>query len=228
MSEYEYDRENYPHHHHHRREESPYREEYVVQQAVYPQPPAPYVAPQPYTADPYRQEYAVQESEAVYAQPPAPYGQPQPYAGSYGAPVPNGTSSYGEGYPASAGPYGTYGNYPPAAVTSTATEYYQEQRTEENAYERAKLEERKHKREEEFAEVGALASGGFAMYERHEVKTDPENARRHRLEEEVAAGLGLGAGGYALYERHERKESKEETEAWEKLEGHKKHHGFFG
>ncbi|KAL5227694.1 hypothetical protein ABZP36_015959 [Zizania latifolia] len=70
-----------------------------------------------------------------------------------------------------------------------------------------KREEREHKNRERLGEVGALASGAFALYEGHRAKKDPANAQRHRIEQGVAAVAALGAGGYAYHEHHEQKEA---------------------
>ncbi|MCL8600347.1 hypothetical protein NAB79_19115 [Proteus mirabilis] len=84
-------------------------------------------------------------------------------------------------------------------------------------------EEEEHKKKEHKGELGAMAAGAFALYEKHEAKKDPEHAHRHKLEEEIAAAAAVGAGGYAFHEKHERKEAKEEDE-----EAHgKKHHHLF-
>ncbi|EPS59139.1 hypothetical protein M569_15671, partial [Genlisea aurea] len=62
-----------------------------------------------------------------------------------------------------------------------------------------------HGRKEHLGELGAVAAGAFALYEKHKAKTDPEHERRHRIEEGVAAAAALGAGGYAWHEHHEKK-----------------------
>ncbi|KAH6800142.1 hypothetical protein C2S52_000606 [Perilla frutescens var. hirtella] len=84
-------------------------------------------------------------------------------------------------------------------------------------------EEKHHKRKEHLGEMGALAAGAFALYEKHEAKKDPVNKQRHKIEEEVAAAAAVGAGGYAFHEHHEKKEAKEEEE---RVCGKKKHHLF--
>uniref|UniRef100_A0A0E0KQL2 SET domain-containing protein n=1 Tax=Oryza punctata TaxID=4537 RepID=A0A0E0KQL2_ORYPU len=103
--------------------------------------------------------------------------------------------------------------------------------------EKYRKEEKEHKNKERLGEVGALAAGAFAMYERHQAKKDPENAQRHRIEEGVAAVAALGSGGFAFHEHHDKKEAKqaakdaeeeeEESGSGRGGEGKKKHH-FFG
>ncbi|BFI32032.1 hypothetical protein MPTK2_4g01980 [Marchantia polymorpha subsp. ruderalis] len=92
-------------------------------------------------------------------------------------------------------------------------------------FDHARSEERKHKKEEHHAELGALAAGAFAMHEHHKAKSEGEDSGRHKLEGEIAGGLGVGAVGYALYEHHEKKKEKKEMEELEKR-GHEKH-GWF-
>ncbi|XP_059077612.1 abscisic stress-ripening protein 5-like [Cryptomeria japonica] len=93
----------------------------------------------------------------------------------------------------------------------------------EDKYEKARKEEKHHKHLEEGGELGTGAAGGFAMYEKHEAKKDPENAHRHKIEEEIAAAAAVGGGGAVFHEHHEKKEDKKEEE-----EAHgKKHHHFF-
>lgn len=76
---------------------------------------------------------------------------------------------------------------------------------------------------EHVGELGTVAAGGYALYEKHEAKKDPENARRHKIEEEIAAAAAVGSGGYAFHERHEKKEDKEEAE---EAGGKHRHHLF--
>ncbi|WP_216075783.1 hypothetical protein, partial [Acinetobacter indicus] len=85
-------------------------------------------------------------------------------------------------------------------------------------------QEKHAKRKEHLGELGAAAAGGFALYERHEAKKDPEHAHKHKIEEEILATAAVGAGGYAFHEKHEKKEFKKEEKEGE---GGKKHH-FFG
>jgi hypothetical protein len=75
---------------------------------------------------------------------------------------------------------------------------------------------------EHVGELGALAAGGYALYERNEVKTDPEHARRHTIEEEVAAATAVASGGYTLHERNQKKEQQKEASG-----GRKHHRRFF-
>ncbi|KAF0893610.1 hypothetical protein E2562_028024 [Oryza meyeriana var. granulata] len=70
-----------------------------------------------------------------------------------------------------------------------------------------KREEREHRQRERMGEIGALASGAFALYEGHQAKKDPANAQRHRIEQGVAAVGALGAGGYAYHEHREQKDA---------------------
>ncbi|KAJ7523969.1 hypothetical protein O6H91_18G071000 [Diphasiastrum complanatum] len=103
------------------------------------------------------------------------------------------------------------------------TKGYNEDSREERG-EKFKEEEAKQKKYERLAEAEALGTGGFALYEGHEVKKDPENAGRHRLEEEIAGAGAAGGAGFGLFEHHQKKNSEEEEE---ELEGKKKH-GWFG
>ncbi|KAH6782523.1 hypothetical protein C2S51_007816 [Perilla frutescens var. frutescens] len=92
-----------------------------------------------------------------------------------------------------------------------------------NDYEKYEEEEKHHKKKEHLGEMGAMAAGAFALYEKHEAKKDPENKHRHKIEEEVAAAAAVGAGGFAFHEHHDKKEAKEEEE---RAEGKKHHHLF--
>lgn len=115
----------------------------------------------------------------------------------------------------------TYGD---EQVTETADVYAVENvGSSELDYEKAMKEEKKHKREEHLGEMGTVAAGAFAMYEKHEAKKDPEHAHRHKIEEEVAAAAAVGAGGFVFHEHHEKKDSKKEAE---EAEGKKHHHIF--
>lgn len=71
---------------------------------------------------------------------------------------------------------------------------YNYQQNQSGDYERFQKVENHEKRMEHLGEVGAVAAGAFALYEKHEVKADPEHARRHKLEEEATA-VGVVAGG---------------------------------
>ncbi|CAK9191559.1 unnamed protein product [Sphagnum troendelagicum] len=90
----------------------------------------------------------------------------------------------------------------------------------------AETHKRTHKREEVVGGLGALAAGAFAVYERHEMEEDPENAARHKLEMEVAAGVAVTGAGVGLYGHHEKEEAEEDREELE--EGPEKKHGWFG
>jgi hypothetical protein len=68
-----------------------------------------------------------------------------------------------------------------------------------------KKEEKTHKNRERMGEVGALATGAFAIYEGYEAKKDPAHAQRHQIEAGVAGAAALGAGGYAFHEHREQK-----------------------
>ncbi len=103
------------------------------------------------------------------------------------------------------------------------TDMYGAGNAQSGEYEKALKEEKHHKNLEHVGEAGALATGGFALYEKREEKKDPENARRHKIEEEVAAAAAVGEGGYAFHEDHDKKESKEEAEG---TDGKKHHHLF--
>ncbi|BBN07215.1 hypothetical protein MPTK1_4g01990 [Marchantia polymorpha subsp. ruderalis] len=92
-------------------------------------------------------------------------------------------------------------------------------------FDHAKSEEKKHKKEQHHAELGALAAGALAMHEHHKAKSEGEDSGRHKLEGKIAGGLGVGAVGYALHEHHEKKKEKKEMEELEK-HGHEKH-GWF-
>jgi len=104
-----------------------------------------------------------------------------------------------------------------------SVDMYGEGNAQSYEYDNALKEEKHHKHMEELAEAGALATGGFALHEKHEEKKDPENAHRHKLEEELAAAAAVGEGGYGFHEHHDKKESEEEVE---EVHG-KKHHHFF-
>ncbi|CAM6116257.1 unnamed protein product [Calypogeia fissa] len=84
-------------------------------------------------------------------------------------------------------------------------------------------QEKKDTRREDEAGLGGLAAGADALYERHEVKADPEHAGRHKLEEEVAGGGAVAAEGGAVYERHEKKDEEQQIDD---STGEKKH-GWF-
>ncbi|XP_057870348.1 abscisic stress-ripening protein 1-like [Cryptomeria japonica] len=58
----------------------------------------------------------------------------------------------------------------------------------------AEEEAKKHKHREHMAEMGALATGAFALYEGHEAKVDPQHAGRHKMEAEIAGAAAVGAG----------------------------------
>ncbi|KAJ7523976.1 hypothetical protein O6H91_18G071600 [Diphasiastrum complanatum] len=136
------------------------------------------------------------------------YGEDYERQGRYESDTPSG---YGRN-----SNQGTYGS------SESYTEDYTEERNEERV-EKFKKEEAGHKKYEHFAEAEALAAGGYALYERHEVKKDPEHAGRHKLEEEFAGAAAAGGAGFGLYEHHAEKKSEREEE---ELEGKKKH-GWF-
>lgn len=83
--------------------------------------------------------------------------------------------------------------------------------SEATPYEKAMKEEKHDKRMEHLGELGAVAAGTFALYEKHKAKKDPENAHRHKIEEEIAATAAVGAGGYAFHEHHKKKAAKKEV-----------------
>lgn len=99
---------------------------------------------------------------------------------------------------------------------------YQQNQSGDN-YGRARQEEIHDKRMEHVGELGAMAAGGYALYEKHEVKADPEHARRHRIEEEVAAAGAVASGGYALHEHNQIKK----LHGKEASGGRKHHRRFF-
>jgi len=139
--------------------------------------------------------------------------------GPYGSQQP---SEYGGGYPQSGAPAG----YPPQYESSSTMTYTTTAPPDSKADAEARAAlEKSQKKHEHLAEFGALASGAFALYEQHKVKTDPENAQRHRIEESVAGVAALGTGGYAVYEHHQvSTEHKADAAA---NPDQKKHHGFF-
>lgn len=91
-------------------------------------------------------------------------------------------------------------------------------------YDKARKDEKHHKRMEHLGEMGAVAAGAFAMHEKHQVKKDPENAHRHKIEEKIAAAVAVGAGAYAVHEHHKREESKKKAK---EIHGKKHHHHLF-
>ncbi|WP_139160225.1 hypothetical protein, partial [Acinetobacter baumannii] len=99
------------------------------------------------------------------------------------------------------------------------------QQDQSGDYDRAQQELKSDKRKEHLGEFGALAAGGYGLYEKHEIKKDPENARRHKIEEEVAAAAAVGGGGYAFHEHHNKKQDEEEAEEAEG--GRKQRHHLF-
>eukprot|EP01018_Ginkgo_biloba_P000182 Gb_18966 [translate_table: standard] len=142
------------------------------------------------------------------------------YGGAYGSSDYNTGSGYndtGSGYNDTGSGYG-YGE----KVTETTV--YATEDSSQDDYEKAMKEEKHHKRMEHVGELGTMAAGAYAMYEKHEAKKDPEHAHRHKIEEEVAAAAAVGAGGYAFHEHHEKKEDKEEAE---EASGKKHHHHLF-
>ncbi|CAM6099168.1 unnamed protein product [Calypogeia fissa] len=84
-------------------------------------------------------------------------------------------------------------------------------------------QEKTDRRREDEAGLGGLAAGGVALYERHEMKADPEHAGRHKLEEELAGGGAVGLEGGALYERHEKKDEEKQVAE----DSGEKKHGWF-
>jgi len=100
---------------------------------------------------------------------------------------------------------------------------YQQDQSED--YDRARQEVKGDKRKEHLGEFGAMAAGGYALYEKHESKKDPEHAGRHKIEEEVAAAAAVGGGGYAFHEHHEKKQDEETAEEAEG--GRKQRHHLF-
>jgi len=87
---------------------------------------------------------------------------------------------------------------------------------EATPYEKAVKKEKHDKRMEHLGELGTVAAGTFALYEKHQAKKDPENAHKHKIAEEIAATAAVGAGGYVFHEHHKKKESHKEV----------KHHNF--
>ncbi|GAQ81561.1 hypothetical protein KFL_000840040 [Klebsormidium nitens] len=76
-------------------------------------------------------------------------------------------------------------------------------------------------------ELGALAGGAVALWERHEEKEDPEHYGRHKTEETIAEAALVGGLGTALYEHHEKNDDEERVEKYGKRDEEKKH-GWFG
>lgn len=105
-----------------------------------------------------------------------------------------------------------------AASYNGGSDYRQGQLGEN--YGRTRMEEKDDTRMEHVGELGAMTAGGFALFEKHEAKTDPVHARRHRIEEEVAAAAAVSSAGYALHENHQKKASG-------KASGGRKHHRRF-
>uniref|UniRef100_A0ACD5XII7 Uncharacterized protein n=1 Tax=Avena sativa TaxID=4498 RepID=A0ACD5XII7_AVESA len=70
-----------------------------------------------------------------------------------------------------------------------------------------KKEEKTHQNRERMGEVGALATGAFALYEGYEAKKDPAHAQKHKIEAGLAGAAALGAGGYAYHEHREQKQA---------------------
>nr|ABR18403.1 unknown [Picea sitchensis] len=109
----------------------------------------------------------------------------------------NVSSDYAYGSGADQGAYGssdyqTGSDYNAASGYNTGSAYQQDQTSE---YERSQKEEKHHKRMEHVGELGTMAAGAYALYEKHETKKDPENAGRHKIEEEIAAAAAVGSGG---------------------------------
>ncbi|KAH7287869.1 hypothetical protein KP509_31G001100 [Ceratopteris richardii] len=79
--------------------------------------------------------------------------------------------------------------------------YYEGERYGHHGEQRYYEEERHSlQRNERLGELGAVAAGGFALYEAHKAKTDPCNASRHNLEAGAGAIGALASGGYAYHE----------------------------
>ncbi|GLJ38602.1 hypothetical protein SUGI_0787070 [Cryptomeria japonica] len=90
----------------------------------------------------------------------------------------------------------------------------------EDKFEKVRKEEKHHKHLQHVVELGVVAAGGFALYEKHQEKKDPENAHRHTIKEEIATAVAVGSGGFSFHEHHEKKRDKKEV-------GGKKHHHLF-
>ncbi|CAM6019842.1 unnamed protein product [Sphagnum balticum] len=135
-------------------------------------------------------------------------------------------SGYGGGktnsYGAEDGVGGDFG-YSPDADRTTDESDAQERL---DAIEQSRDEETTYERTEDGGLLAAAAAGGYALYERHEMEEDPENAARHKLEMEVAAGVAVTGAGVGLYGHHEKEEAEEDREELE--EGPEKKHGWFG
>ncbi|TVU36900.1 hypothetical protein EJB05_18855 [Eragrostis curvula] len=86
-----------------------------------------------------------------------------------------------------------------------------------------KREEKEHKQRERIGEVGAVASGAFALYEGHRAKKDPEHKQKHMIEAGLAGAAAMGAGGYAFHEHREQKEARYEGGNQE----HRVPHGYY-
>ncbi|XP_073020050.1 uncharacterized protein [Primulina eburnea] len=82
-------------------------------------------------------------------------------------------------------------------------------------------ERKAHQGKEHLGELGTVAAGAYALYEKHQAKKDPEHKHRHKIQEEIATAVAVGAGGYTFHEHHQKKEAKHEQE---KAEGKHHHH----
>eukprot|EP00253_Pinus_taeda_P018913 PITA_18913 len=116
----------------------------------------------------------------------------------------------GSGYNADTGYKADYGN--------------DGQQGQSQNYGGAQKEVKHDQRKEHGGELGTMAAGGYALYEKQEAKKDPENARRPKTEEEVAGAGAVGTGGYAFHERHEKKQDEKTEEA---EGGRKNRHNLF-
>ncbi|KAI5067916.1 hypothetical protein GOP47_0016261 [Adiantum capillus-veneris] len=92
----------------------------------------------------------------------------------------------------------TYVAGPPALVSPQ----------QEQQFQQALADVKRHSRNERIGEVGAAAAGAFALYELHEAKVDPEHARRHKLEAKLAGAVAVGSANYAYHEHKEKKKSE--------------------
>jgi len=90
-------------------------------------------------------------------------------------------------------------------------------------HEKALKEKKHHKHMEKLGGLGTVATGAFALHEKHAVKKDPEHAHRHKITQEVASAVAVGEGGYIFHEHHEKKDSKKKEK---ESDGKKRHHLF--
>ncbi|XP_044973522.1 uncharacterized protein LOC123441065 [Hordeum vulgare subsp. vulgare] len=89
------------------------------------------------------------------------------------------------------------------AYTTTTTESFGGGEQGQGYY---KKEVTQHKNRERIGEAGALAAGGFALYEGYEAKKDPAYAGKHQIEAGLAGAAAVGAAGYTYHQHREQKQ----------------------